>query len=136
MAVGYSTTVRNARMTAILTALDLGAAGGKLLFYTATRPATGVAISTQTLLGTLTLSDPAGTVATGALTLSAVTPDTDADASGDISWARLTDSDDVFVADLSVTATGGGGDITVDNITVVAASTISVTSGVLTEGNP
>lgn len=101
-------------LAAINARLNLGSGAGTIKLYTGTKPtyATG-AITSQVLLGTLTLSDPAGVVATvgeiTTLTFSAITSDTDADATGTCTWARLADSSGNTVCDIDVTNTGGGG---------------------------
>lgn len=136
MTIGLNLTIRNARLTQILNAIDAGAAAATLKFYTGPRPATGAAITTETLLGTLTFSDPSGSVANGVLTLNAITEDSSADADGTAAWARVEDSDLNFVMDLSVTATGGGGDIELNTTSIVTGGPIRVTSASITEGNP
>ena len=74
----------------------------------ATQPAgPDTAVTSQTLLGTVTCSDPAGVVAGRVLTLSAITEDAAADASGTCTWARGYDSNALACADYTVTATGG-----------------------------
>lgn len=134
MALGMAVTLRNARLQDIIDAIDAGAAGGKLKIYNGSRPATGGAATT--LLGTLTFSTtsapaPAG----GVLTFDPITPDTSADATGTATWARITDSDDNFVMDLNVGATGSGADIELSTTSIVAGGVISVTSATITEGN-
>lgn len=134
MALGILESIRTARSQLIVDAIDGGAGAGKLQLYNGTRPATGAAITTETLLGTLTFSDPCGVSASGVLTFSAVTDGT-ALATNTISWARIVDSTDAFVLDLSCTATGGGGDIEFSSLAVVEFGAITVTGGAFTEGN-
>lgn len=131
MTIGLSTTVRTNRMTQILNAIDGGSGAGKLKFYDGTRPATGG--TATTLLGTVTCSDPCGTVSSGVLTFSAFTQDSSADATGTATWARFTDSDDTFVADVSVGASGT--EIVMNTTSIVSGGPISISSGSLTEGN-
>src|SRR5574337_38274 len=110
---------------------DLGSGGGAatIKLYTGTQPATpDTAITSQTLLGTLTCSDPAGTVSGRTLTFSAITNDASADATGTAAWARAADSAGVAVIDLSVSATGGGGDIQFNTTSFVAGVPISITA--------
>lgn len=136
MTIGMIEALRNARLQAIVDKMDAGAGPATLKFYTGTRPATGAAITTEILLGTLTFSDPCGVVSAGVLTFSAVTEDSSADADGTATWARIQDSDLNFVMDLTVTATGGGGDIELNNVNIVTGGPIRVTSAQFTEGNP
>ena len=128
---------RNARLQVIADAIDAGAAGGKLKFYTGTSP--GIAnAATGTALGTCAFSATCGTVSSGVLTFSAVTDGTGL-ADGTAGYARITDSDDNSVADLSVGASGSGKEIILTNVNIVTGGTISVdTSGgvsKITEGN-
>lgn len=135
MAIGLAVAVRNNRLTQIINAIDAGAAAGTLKFYTGPRPATGAAITTETLLGTLTFSDPSGTVTDGVLTFNVIADDTAADATDTAEWARVQDSDSNFVMDLSVTLTGGGGDIELSNVNFTLGVPISITTGELMEAN-
>ena len=90
----FATTVKNSMLTPIRDAIDAGAGAGTIKIYTspmATLPSD--AISTQTLLGTLTFSDPSGSTPSGGVfTASAITQDTSADATGTAAWARIQDS--------------------------------------------
>jgi hypothetical protein len=95
----YTTTVRSNRMTQVLNAIDAGAGAGTVKVYSGTVPANvGTAITDQTLLATLTLSDPCGSVSNGVLTFSAITEDSSGDANGTPTFARLADSDGNNVA--------------------------------------
>lgn len=132
MAFGFSTALRNARLDAITT--EVGNAG-KIKLYTSPRPTTNG--TATTLIGTLTCGSPfAGSASGGVLTLNSVAADSSADATGVVTWARLTKSDDTFVADLSVTATGGGGDLTMDNPSVTATATLTPGTLTITDANP
>lgn len=137
MTWGFATSLRTARAQKIIDAIDAGTGAGKIKFYTGTRPATGAAITSQTLLGTVPLNDPCGAAANGAIAwdVDPVPEDASADNTGTAAWARLLDSDDNFVADCSVTATGGGGDITLNSTAIVAGGPIRITGGTLTEGD-
>ena len=80
MALGFATTLRTARASQIVAAIDAGAGAGKLRLYNGTRPATCGAVTT--LLAELTFSDPCGTVTSGVLTFSAIASDASADNTG------------------------------------------------------
>ncbi len=135
MAISYVTALRTTRITDVLTAIDAGSAGGKILLYTGASPGVNSAVSSQVLLATLTLSDPAGTVSGAVLTFSAITADASADASGTAGWARLTTSEGATVADLSVGLTASTADIRLNTLEIVAGGEVSMSSGSLTEGN-
>jgi hypothetical protein len=133
MALGFVTALRNARADQITAKMDAGSGPGKLRIYDGSRPATGG--SATTLLAELTLSDPsAGAAAGGVLTLNAITPDASANATGTATWARIVDSDGNFVTDMSVGTAGA--DVNLNTTSIVAGAAVSVTSAVLTEGNP
>lgn len=136
MTVSYATPLRNDRLDLTSARLDAGAGPGTLSTYTAPRPATGAAITTQTLLVTHTFNDPCAPAASdGTLTFSAIA-DATAVGSGEAAWSRASDSDGAFVADLDVTATGAGGDVTLNDTNITAGAVVTVTSATLTEGNP
>ncbi|PLX93465.1 MAG: hypothetical protein C0621_07470 [Desulfuromonas sp.] len=136
MALGFPTALRTTRATTLLTAIDAGGAAGVLELYTGARPATGAAITDQTLLGTLTFSYPCGEVVDGVLTFDAITQDAEADADGEAAWGRIKTSADAFVMDLDVTDTGGGGDIELNDATISAGGPIAVTgTKQIAEGN-
>lgn len=133
MALGFATTLRTARASQIVAAIDAGAGAGKLRLYNGTRPATGGAVTT--LLAELTFSDPCGTVTNGVLTFSAITSDAMADNTGTATWFRIVDSTGAFVLDGTITVTGGGGDITMTSTSIQAGVTVDATSLVFTEDN-
>jgi len=133
MALGFATTLRTARASQIVAAIDAGAGAGKLRLYNGTRPATGGAVTT--LLAELTFSDPCGTVTNGVLTFSAIASDTSANNTGTATWFRIVDSTSAFVLDGTITVTGGGGDITMTSTSIQAGVTVDATSLVFTEDN-
>jgi len=141
MAWGFSTAIRNARNLCLDTALNAGSGAGTAKLYTAPRPATGASVGAAVLLGTFTLSDPAGTSTGGVYTFSAVAADASADAGGGTpgtpgTWMRFADSAGNFCADCSVTQTGGGGDITMDSPNVQTGAVLTPGTWTITDGNP
>lgn len=133
--MGLSDTIRTSQATDIRTAIDLQSSAGKLKLYSGTRPAkNGTA---TTLLSTMILNKPSFTISSGVMTLivSPAISDTNAANAGTATWARLTDGGDNFVADLLVTVTGGGGDVTIDNVSITAGGTVNLTGGTITIGN-
>ena len=125
-------TLKNSTLAPIQTAIDAGAAGGKINIYSGTIPATvATAVTTQVLLGTLTFSDPCGAVSAGALTMGAITQDASADATGTATWARITDSDGNAKMDIDVTNTGGGGTLQLNTVNIVAGGPILISSFVI-----
>lgn len=134
MTLRYNATLRNAHATAIATEAGTGA---QIKLYTGTQPASVATAPSGTLLGTLTVAGTFGTAAGGVLTFGTVTSDTSADAGGTAGWFRVMKSDGTTgVLDGNITATGGGGDMTLNTVTITSGGTIAITSGTITVGNP
>lgn len=135
MAVRLSTATRNALADAVTARADSGTGAATLKIYSGAQPASANDVASGTLLATFTLNDPSfGAAATGVITLD-VTPalSTTGVAAGTAGWARLESNTAVTtVADFSVTATGGGGDVTVDNTSIAVDQTVNLTSGTIT----
>ena len=130
MALAYSATVRNGRLDQITSAIG---ASGLLRIYDGTRPASGG--TATTLLAQLALSATAAPAASGGvLTFNAITQDSSADATGTATWFRVTTSGGTFVIDGSVGPSGS--DLNLTTTSIVITQPVSVTSFVITEGNP
>ena len=127
-------SVRNAMLDALRTQLDIDVGAGTVKIYTGTIPATGdTAIGAQVLLGTLTLTDPAApAAAAGVLTLSAITEDSIADATGTATWARVQSASTASGFDCSVGATGSGEVIELNTTSIVAGGPIRITAFTIT----
>src|SRR5882672_3953107 len=124
MTLRYNSALRTAQATAIATEAGSGA---QIKLYTGTQPASVAAAATGTLLGTLVVAGTFGTAATGVLTFNTVTSDTSADNPGTAGWFRVMKSDGTTgVLDGAITATGGGGDMTLNTTTVTAGGTIAI----------
>lgn len=122
MAVIYASGLRTTRMDAVKTAIDAGAGAGKLKIYTS---------GAGTLLATLTLSDPCGTVSGDTLTFSAITADSSADATGTAAEAKITTSADADVV-TGLTVSTSGANINLNTVSIVSGATVSMSSGSLT----
>lgn len=122
----HSTTARNAAASAVIGLLDAGTGAGTIQIRSGTMPATPQTAVTGTLLATVVLADPAGgAAATGAVTIAdpaAVTGVGD----GTATWARFLDSSGNTVMDCDVTATGGGGAITLSTATISTGVTVDM----------
>lgn len=134
MTVQLSTTVRNARLDAIESAIGASAI---LKIRTGAQPANCAASDSGAVLATLPLpSDWMSAASSGSKAKSGTWEDASADASGTAAHFRLYASDGTTChAQGTVTATGGGGDLTVDNTSFAAAQAFSITSFTLTDGN-
>ena len=131
MALGMSTTLRNARLDAITTAVGNA---GKLQVYDGTRPATGGTATNK--LAEFTLGTPFA-AASSAGSLSPTLPsNVTALLSGTATWYRITTSGGTFVLDGSATATGGGGDLQLNSASISSGATVSITGHTIAEGNP
>lgn len=125
---------------AVVDRLDLGSTNpsARLRIYSGTAPADAdTALSGNTLLAELAMSNPAFGAAAdlnpGArATASAITDDTSADATGTATFFRLVDRDGNVVFQGDITATGGGGTLTLNTVSIVAAALVKVTSLTIT----
>lgn len=122
--------VANSCATDLHTALNAGSGAAIIRIYDGTKPAgPDTAITSQVLLGSLTCADPAGSVSGRVLTFGSITNDSEANASGTASWARILDSDLNAVIDVSVGLSGSGADLIMNTTTFVSgAGPISITS--------
>lgn len=127
---------RNAAAAGHTDAIDSGSGPGLIRIYSGTKPAgPDTAIAAQVLLAEFTCADPAFTAgATGVRTLDA-TPvlTTDGLAAGTATWYRAVSSDNVAHFDGTVTATGGGGELTLNTTTISVGLDLELTAGTLTQ---
>ena len=129
-----STAARNAAAEAVVALLDAGTGPGYIEFRTGSLPASPQTAASGTLLGTVTLDNPAGGTATAGQITIADPASVVGVGDGDAGWARLYDSDANPVIDCDVTATGGGGTITLDTVTI--STGINIDIGALTYVQP
>ena len=135
-----NTTISNAAAKAacdaIVDLIDGGSSAGTLKIYTASQPTNpDVAVSGQTLLGTLTFSDPAfGSAADddpgATATADTITADSSADATGTAAWFRCADSDGTAVIDGSVGTSSA--DLVLNTTSVVSGAEIAISSHTVT----
>jgi hypothetical protein len=119
-------TILDAWLQALADAVDAGSGPGTLSFYDGTMDAPADP-PTGTLLGVLTLADPVGVVAGAELTFSTV-PGSVWLADSTLVWARMADSDAVFV--MQGTAGVASPDFATDPDAVVTGNPVGVTSAV------
>lgn len=136
MALQYSVAVRDAQNDAFESTTGSNAVL-KVYDLTAGAPANCAASITGTVLATLQLpSDWMGASSSGQKAMAGTWQDTSADASGTADFFRLFASDGTTChAQGTVTATGGGGDMTLDNTVIAAAQSFNVVSFTITRGN-
>ena len=134
MTLQYSVAVRNAKLDAVETTIGVSAI---LKIKTGAVPATCATGDSGTVLATVNLpSDWMAAASSGSKAKSGTWEDASADASGTAAHWRLYASDGTTChAQGTVTATGGGGDMTVDNVVFASAQNFTVTGFTLTAGN-
>ena len=132
MAWQLSTAARNAALDAVVDLIDGGAGPGTMQIRTGTPPGITNAV-TGTLLATVTCADPAfGSSSAGAAALGDPAGVTVA-ATGTAGYVRILDSTGAAVLEGTVTATGGGGDLTLATTSLVSGATVDITGGTLTQ---
>jgi hypothetical protein len=134
MTVQLSVAARNARLDSIETTIGTSPI---MTIRSGAQPATCATANSGTVLATLTLpSDWMAAASSGSKALSGTWQDTSADNAGTAAHFRIHDSTGTTCGmQGSVTATGGGGDMTVDNATFAALQAFTVTAFTLTDGN-
>ena len=123
---------RNAALTAIIGAIDGGSAAGKIQIRTGASPGANNTAS-GTLLATVTLIDPSFGAVSGASATLADPAAVTAAASGTAAHCRVLDSDNNVIMDGTVTATGGGGDLTLASTAISSGQSVDITGGTLTQ---
>lgn len=134
MAIQLSTTVRNARLDTIESTIGTSAI---LYLKTGAQPANCAAADSGTVVATLNLpSDWMAAASSGSKALSGTWQDTSADNAGTVGHFRIKDSGGTTChIQGSVTISGGGGDLTLDNNVLAAGQQVTITSFTLTDGN-
>jgi hypothetical protein len=134
MAIQLSPQVRNARLDAIEVSIGPSPI---LKVFSGTMPAATTNADTGTVLSTVTLpSDWMAAASAGSKALAGNWQDTSADATGTAGYFRIYDSA-VTACHLqgTMTATGGGGDMTVTDIAFNAGQDFRITAFTLQDAN-
>jgi hypothetical protein len=134
MALQFATSTRDARLNAIETDASVSA---KLMIYTGSVPANCAAATTGTKLAQFDLaSDWAGNASGGTKALNNLPLSTTGAAAGTAGYFRLFKTDGTTCQmQGTVTTTGGGGDMVLDNTSIASGQTVNVTSFTITDGN-
>ena len=134
MTLQYSTAVRNARLDVVETTIGTTPI---LTIRSGAAPANPATANSGTVLATVNLpSDWMAAASAGVKAMSGTWTDSSADATGTAAHWRIHDSAGTTChMQGTVTATGGGGDMTVDNTSFAAGQAFTVTSFSLTAGN-
>ena len=134
MTLQYSVAVRNARLDAIETTIGTSPI---LEIRSGPPPANCAAPDQGTVLATLNLpSDWMAPAANGVKQMAGTWQDLSADATGQAGHFRIKNSaGTVCHIQGTVTATGGGGDMEVDNVNFAAGQQFTITAFQITAGN-
>jgi hypothetical protein len=118
-----------ARKNALLPNYGALFASGTLRVYAGAIPTDAdTALGAQVLLGTLGFgSTPFAAPSGGSISAQPITRDNSADVSGTASFFRSFDSGGVIIEQGTITATGGGGDLELNTVNIVAGGPIEVT---------
>ncbi len=125
-----ATTARNAATNGVMGLLDAGTGAGTIQIRSGTQPADPQTApgTDAVVLATVTLADPAaGPAATGVATITDPAA-VSASATGTATWARFRDSGGAAVMDCDVTATGGGGAITLSTTSLSTGVTVDMSA--------
>lgn len=133
MAFQFSTTARNAALDAIETAIGASAV---LKIRSGSAPADCGTADSGTVLATLNLpSDWLAAASSGSKSKSGTWEDASADATGTAAHFRIYATDGTTVhMQGTITATGGGGDMTLDNTSIASGQQVTITSFTLSAG--
>lgn len=134
MGLQFSTPVRNARLDAISTVIGVSAI---LIIYSGTQPESCAAAPTGNALATLELPSAwMSNAASGSKSMTGTWATLSADETGTAGYFRIYDNSEITCGiQGSISATGGSGDMTIDNINIVQGQDVAIKSFVLTDGN-
>lgn len=131
MAFQFSDAARNGMVNAIATA---GGSAPTLFIRTGTAPADCATTATGTILATIILPATWLSVASGGVgTLLGLWQTLLADATGSAGYFRVVQGSTTHIQG-SITGTGDGGDMTLDNVAIAAGQQVTVTGFTLTAG--
>lgn len=135
MALQMSVAARNAALDSFETVVGVSAV---MKIRTGAQPADCATADSGTVLATLSLPpDWMAAAASGSKALQGTWQDSSADATGTAAHFRIYASDGTTChMQGSVTVTGGGGNMTVDNTSFSAGQNFEITAFTLTAGNP
>jgi len=131
MAFQFSVAARNAALDAIETTIGTSPT---LVLRTGAAPATCATADSGTVLATMALpSDFLAAASAGAKAISGTWQDLSADAAGTAGHFRVTQGGTCHIQG-SVTISGGGGDMTLDNNVLALGQQVTITSFTITAG--
>jgi hypothetical protein len=122
MAINYRASLKTTRMNDVKTDIDVGAGAGYIEICSA---------AYASVLATITLSDPCGSVTGDVLTLTMPKSDTSADATGTAAVARIKESAGTVIVN-NLTVGTSGTDIILTSLAITAGDTVTLSSATLT----
>lgn len=133
MAIKFSVAVRNARLDSIETTISTTP---QLRLYTGTVPTLTTDAATGTLLAQIDLPSDWLAAASAGSKAKSGTWTVAATGTGTAGYFRVLDAaGSVTHIQGTVTASGGGGDMTLDNTSIATGQTVTVSTFTLTDGN-
>lgn len=126
MTLRHAVAVRNAVADLVVGSLDAGSGPGVFRIYSGGQPATADTAASGTLLATVTLPDPVSAAASSGTDTILDPVAVTGSAAGTAGWGRFLDSNGNTVMDCSITATGGGGDVTLSTTTISVGVTVDM----------
>lgn len=133
MALQYSASVRNAQLDAVESTTGTA---GLFRIYTGSAPADCATAASGTKLVEITLPSDWMAAASGGVKAKSGTWSVSASATGTAGYYRIYDSGGTTChVQGTVTATGGGGDLTLDNVSIASSQTVTISTFSLTAGN-
>jgi hypothetical protein len=133
VALQFSDDVRNAELDAIETTIGASAI---LRLRTGAPPATVATADSGTIVAEMTLpADWMAAASGGTKAKSGTWQDASANAAGTVAHFRIYTSGGVAKLQGTVTATGGGGDLTLDSATVALGQVVTITGFTLSAAN-
>lgn len=138
MAIQYSTVLRTDQVAAIQTRVATAGGTALLKLFSGTVTANAAAADPSGVLGTISLPTTFLTSASGATTLAGTWTVASASGAGlpgnAASW-RIYDSAGTCHLQGTLTVTGGGGDLTLNNVSIAAGQTVTITACTITAAN-
>lgn len=122
MAINYRASLKTTRMNDVKTDIDVGAGAGYIEICSA---------AYASVLATITLSDPCGSVTGDVLTLTMPKSDTSADATGTAAVARIKESAGTVIVN-NLTVGTSAMDIILTSLAITAGDTVTISSATLT----
>jgi hypothetical protein len=123
MAVNYDTPTKSARMAATILQIDANASPANLEICTA---------SYASVLCTITFADPSFTESGGVITMAGAPKSGVAANTGTAAVARIKDGGGTTKVNNLTVAAPSGGDLNLNNTSITAGQTVTLTSGTIT----